>query len=245
MPLPLKILLVIIALILIYVVYAFFRTRHYINIGNGLADAAVKYEQHPENPTVRILTIGDSSVVGTGASKPQESVAGYLGAKYPHADITNIGVNGAKTMEIAPRLASFADQRFDLVLIHAGGNDIVRFTKLSEVEESVRAILQEATKLSDNVIILHGGDVGTARLFPAGTRWLFTRRTHQVREIFLRLTKKFDVHYIDLWRKDANDPFFEDPKRFYAADWFHPSSHGYKDWFDHIEPVLDTLPLRI
>lgn len=241
MPLPLKITFIILAIILLYVVYAFFRTRHFIAIGNGIADAAVKYEQHPENPTMHILTIGDSSVVGTGASKPEESVAGYLGAKYPTADITNIGVNGAKTMEIAPRLAGLNNKKFDLVLIHAGGNDIVRFTKLPEVEQSLQAIFQEAVKLSDNVIILHGGDVGTARLFPAGTRWIFSRRTFQVRDIFLRRTKEFGIHYIDLWRKDNNDPFFSDPERFYAADWFHPSSDGYKDWFDHIEPVLDKL----
>lgn len=216
------------------------RTRRLIGIGNNLADQAAPYEQHPQNPTMRILVIGDSTAVGTGASTPEESTTGRLGQDYPKAKIVNLGVNGSKTHELPARLKKLRGQRFDLVVLHTGGNDIVRFTPYKKIEENLRTVLQHTKELSDTVVVLHGGNVGTAKIFPPGTRWLFTRRTEKVRDIFLRLTEEFGAHYVDLWRRGKDDPFFADPDIYYASDYFHPSSLGYQDWYEHIVATLQN-----
>jgi hypothetical protein len=164
-----KISLAILIGIVVYTAYQTIRTRYYISIGIRLADSAVKYEQHPVNPTLRILTIGDSSVVGTGSTDPALSVAGRLGADYPTADITNLGVNGTRTQELIERFQSIQDQHYDLIIIHTGGNDIVHFTKMADIESGLRQVLDLATPLSDSVIVLHGGNIGSSKLFPAPT----------------------------------------------------------------------------
>ncbi len=228
-------------LLLVYVAYQIIRTRYYISIGIGLAEAAVKYEQHPANPTIRILTIGDSSVVGTGSTDPTLTVAGRLGTDYPTADITNLGVNGTRTLELIERFKGIQGQHYDLIIIHTGGNDIVHFTSMADIESGLGQVLELATTMSDSVIVLHGGNVGSSKLFPAPTRWIFTYRTKKVREIFMRVTTEKGVHYVDLFREGKSDPFVTDPKKYYGSDYFHPSADGYGDWYSGIKQFLPPL----
>ena len=191
---------------------------------------------------MRILNIGDSSVVGTGSADEKLSVAGRLGADYPKATVVNLGVNGTRTKQLIERFDGIADQRFDLIVIHTGGNDIVRFTPYAELEESLRVVLDKATKLSDSVVLLHGGNVGTSRLFPSPVRWVYTKRTSAVRDIWQRVSEEKGVYYVDLWRRFEDDPFHIDPATYYSADMFHPSGAGYGDWYRHVAEVIPLTP---
>ncbi len=234
---------IIIALVLslaIYSTFQYFRTGHFIKIGESLAEEAKTrpFEQHPKNPTARILNIGDSSVVGTGSKDEKLSVAGRLGADFPTAEIINLGINGTKTKELIERFQNIQDQRFDLIVIHTGGNDIVRFTPLDELEESLMVTLDLANNITDSVIILHGGNVGTSRLFPIPMRWIYTYRTSKVRDIWKKVSIEKNVHYVDLWRKFKEDPFHVDPDKYYSPDIFHPSGEGYGDWYRHIKEII-------
>lgn len=233
-----KVTLIIITIIFIYTLTQYIRTRYYVRLGIDLAQSAQSYEQHPEGATQRILIIGDSTAVGTGASSPLFSTAGRLGQDYPLADITNLGVNGSKVAELIPRLEAIQSQEFDLVLIQIGGNDIVRFTNYAELEDDLKVVLQLANQIGNRVIILHCGNVGTAPLFPVGSRWIFTKRTADVREIYQRIVPEYNATYIDLWRDASNDPFAQDPHKYYAADLFHPSNEGYADWYSFIKAAL-------
>lgn len=238
-----KAIIIILSLLLLYTAVQVIRTKHFIRIGEGLAAEAAPraYEQHPENPSMRILNIGDSSVVGTGAEDPKLSVAGRLGADFPSADITNLGVNGTKTGELIERFQGIQDQRFDLIVIHTGGNDIVRFIPYEELERDLPQVLDLANNIGNEVVLLHGGNVGTSTLFPAPTRWIFTKRTAAVRDIWIQMSEEKGVHYVDLFRRGKDDPFWADPQKYYAADGFHPSDHGYGDWYAHIKEVLDEI----
>lgn len=242
MNLMIKIILGLVIALTIYVIVQYARTRYYIHIGIALAEAAVAYEQHPDNPTQNILVIGDSTVVGTGAMQAADSTAGLLGKDYPTADITNKGVNGSRVADLVDRFTEFEDDQFDLVLIQIGGNDIVRFTNLADLETNLNTVFTEANRVGKEVIILHCGNLGTAKLLPLGTRWIFTQRTAKVRAIYQRLAPQYQAAYIDLWRLGDSDPFANDPDTFYAADYFHPSSAGYADWYAHIKLALPKFP---
>lgn len=236
-----KILLVALAILLIYVAIEYLHTTRLIRIGEGLAAAAVPFSRQTTS-SQRILIIGDSTAVGTGASSPETSLAGLLGNHYPNASIENRGVNGAKIADLKPRFESIANERYDLIEIHIGGNDIVRFTNVKDIEQDLNNVLAQAKKLSDNVILITSGNVGTSVLFPAPSRFLFTKRTRQVREIFIRVAKIHDVSYVDLFHEAAEDPFAKDPAKYYAADFFHPSDAGYQFWFDQTHVHYPMLP---
>jgi lysophospholipase L1-like esterase len=241
MSLALKILLVLGVILVAFIAYQAIRTRHFIRIGVGLAQAAVPFERRLPGAETRILVIGDSSAVGTGAADPAQSIAGRLGADYPAAEILNEGFNGRKTAELVPRLQELAaaGEHYDLMVIQIGGNDIVRFTPYDEAAASLDQALQLATTMADQVVLLHGGNVGTAKLLPLGTRWIFTQRTKRVRENWLATADRYPtVHYVDIFRRAQHDPFATDPEKFYAADQFHPSGDGYGDWYRFVQQTM-------
>lgn len=246
MPLPLKITVGILVVLVVFALYQYFRKKHYIAVGEALAAEAALHPYSQENPnaTLRILIIGDSTVVGTGADDPEHSVAGYLGADYPDAELVNLGVNGTRTHGLIERFEGIQDQHFDLVLIHTGGNDIVYNTDHTQLAQDLGTVLDLAKKVGDEVVLLSCGSVGTAPLFPFGTHWIFTARTKEVRDIFMPIAESKGVHYVDLLRETDLDPFAKDTDLYYAADKFHPSSTGYLDWYEHIKAVLDTLDLN-
>lgn len=220
------------------------RTFYYIRIGRGLAASAVAYSQEGIDSAPRVLVIGDSTAVGVGAATPEESLAGLLGRDFPQATIVNAGVSGAKTHELIERLKQRHGERYALVLLHIGGNDIVRGTPTTDLLRDIAEVLRLARRLSDNVVLVTSGNVGTAKLFPPGYRWLLERRTRYVRELFMNEAQQADAHYVDLFREQAHDPFARDPHRYYAADMFHPSSEGYADWYALIQLTLHSLPLH-
>lgn len=231
-----KPILLICLVIAIFITYQVIRTRRYIAIGVELANAAIPYEQEGEGK--RILIIGDSTAVGTGAHESAGSIAGLVGKKYPNAMIKNLGVNGAITKELIPRLEA-EEGHYDLLMIHIGGNDTRKFIDVQEVDTNLREILTLAKKKSDAITLTSTGNMGTAKLLPFGVRWLYERQTRKVREVFLQVASDFDVPYSDIFREPANDPFAQEPQTYYSADWFHPSSEGYKDWFVFIEDSID------
>lgn len=236
-----KITLVLVGIIGVFLAYQVGRTIHYIRVGRGIEKVTIPFARSLLGATKRILVIGDSSAVGVGAGAPSQSVAGLLGEHYPGAEIVNAGVSGARTRELSSRLAAFSGQRFDLVLVQIGGNDIVRFTDQKALGASLGSALDEAKKLSNNVVLMSSGNVGTALLFPPGVRWLHERKTRQVREQFMAIAAGRNVAYVDLFRERAQDPFASEPAKFYAADYFHPSALGYSDWFERMVPHLPVF----
>jgi len=238
-----KIIIIIIVLLLLFAAVQVIKSRHFIRIGVKLADQAVSFTREIPDAEANILMIGDSTCVGTGAENPDLSIAGRVGKTFPDADVKNLGVNGAKTHELIPRLQKLDGQHFNLIMLHIGGNDIVRFTDLKELKKSIETVLELATSLADNVTLTTTGNMATARLLPFGTRWLFDKQTRKVRSIFKEAAEKYGASYVDLFREKPVDPFAQDPDKFYAPDNFHPSGAGYGDWFTIIEMSLAKIKL--
>ncbi len=232
----LKLLLILLAALLIYCGIQYLITQRLIKIGVAQVEITKAYEQSPENPTHTVLVMGDSSAVGVGAATPSESVAGYLGADFPDAQITNLAISGLRLAGLIVELQKLpANTHVDLLILQIGGNDIVNRTPLAQVETDLQKVLTLATPQADQIIIFHGGNVGTSRLLPWPTRWFFRRRTLAVREIYLRNITDPKIHYIDMFRSHTDDPYFQNPPKYYSADFFHPGSEGYKDWYELVK----------
>lgn len=232
-------LLVIIFLLLLYVVYngALFNSR--VKKGQDLATHAVAYSQSPPSIDKKILMIGDSTVVGTGASKSEESVAGKIGAAYPNMQIVNKGVNGAQTKNVLDAIKLVEETDYDIILIHVGGNDVVKLANLDESGHQAESLLDEAEKRGTHVFLLTGGSIGFAPIIPFPVNLFYNKRSLALRALFKAAVKKHERStYIDLYRPKKDDPFSIDPARYYAADGFHPSSDGYEIWYREIKKAF-------
>ena len=203
--------------------------------GGALAAASEAFEHRRPEAAKSLLVIGDSTGVGTGAIRPGDSVAGRLAALLPHIEIVNLARDGARMGELMEQLHSAPGRAFDAILIQAGGNDILRFTDLDRLRESVTDLLRATRARADFVVMMSTGDVGTAPAFPIPINWIYSWRTKRVRALFLELTAREGIDYVDLFDPSAENPFYREPERFYAGDGLHPSGEGYRLWFERLK----------
>ncbi len=228
----------------IIILWQFVSSRHYIQIGKGLAAHTVAFSRHLDHPKFRILFVGDSSAVGVGTSSPEHSIAGLTGKLYPEAEIVNVSVSGSKAHDVIAQLKNVTEQ-YNLIMVHVGGNDVVRFTPYKQLTTDVQEVLELAVSKGKHVLVTSTGNVGTAKLLPAFSRPLYTWRSRGVRAVLKHqvAASKGNVRYTDLFREQAKDPFALEPEKYYAADMFHPSDAGYEEWFVLITKELANFHL--
>lgn len=204
----------------------------YMRVGESLADDAVAFERKAIQHAPTVLVVGDSTGVGTGATTPGESIAGRLGAAFPHVSIVNRAVNGARTLDVIMQLAGADPGRYDLVLVHAGGNDVLRRTPLKALAPQADALMRLARKLSPNVIVTTIPNIGLLPLFFPPVSWWISRRSRQVCALYAASARQHGAHYLDFFHERGTCPLTKDPQRYFASDGLHPSSECYQYVFD-------------
>jgi lysophospholipase L1-like esterase len=208
-----------------------------VNQSIELARASQPFEHSPASPTQRLLIAGDSTAVGTGASSPEHSLAGLIARGHPTLQITNHARDGAMFADVAAQLA--AAPRHDIVLIQAGGNDVIRLRNTSELRADVQRALDAARERADVVIVMPAGNVGNAPFFFAPLSWWMTARSRAMHRIVEEEAERRGALYVSLFQERADDPFAQRPE-LNAADGLHPSDAGYRVWWQVLQPVLDS-----
>ena len=203
----------------------------------ALTSASTAFEIAPPAPTQRLLVIGDSTAVGTGAGNPALSIAGRLAQTFPQLRIDNRAVDGARTADVLQQLKRDRAGRFDAILIQTGGNDILRLTKPGQLQRVTEELFAVAHEQSDHVVMMSTGDVGRAPAIPWPLSALYSRRTRAVRALFIELASANDIDYVDLFDPRPDNPFIRDPQKYYARDGLHPSAAGYGVWFARLMAV--------
>ena len=191
---------VILGIFILWILYHGIRIGMLFYRGRDSYFSTTAFEQHVANPEYRILVAGDSTAFGIGAKKPEESTAGRLGALYPHAEISNISKSGDRVVDtlIKLREVSTVSEKYNLLLMQVGANDITRRTPLDKLQKDLGDLLDVANETSQQVIILHSADVGTAPIFPEPIDWYLGRQSRMVRDLFLQVTAEKRVTYVDL-----------------------------------------------
>ncbi|MEK7604191.1 MAG: SGNH/GDSL hydrolase family protein [Patescibacteria group bacterium] len=199
----------------------------------------VVYSAQRDGPK-RILVLGDSTAYGTGADAPEDTIAGRLGRDFPHTSILNVAVNGSLVRDAITQLERTDSQTFDLIVISTGGNDILFRTSVTSLERDLRRLLDQAiAKSNRRVVVLFYANLGQAPFFPAFIRSVIGRRTDIVHDVFARATDAVGLPLVELFitekiHKYTSNPFFENPDRYYAKDKMHPSSEGYRLWYNYL-----------
>lgn len=185
--------------------------------------------------TSSILIAGDSTAVGTGATDPKHTVAGLLSRDFPHTGIVNVAVNGSCAKSVLDQLECVGDNKFSMIIISTGGNDVWAFTPLKKLRTDLHLVLDKAKQMSDHrVILLFFGNEGSAPFFPFLIRGLLMKRTERVKDLFKEVAHDERVPLLELFSDPRQNPFVKDPKRMFARDGLHPSDAGYWEWYKHL-----------
>jgi lysophospholipase L1-like esterase len=134
-------------------------------------------------------------------------------------------------------------ERVDMVLVMAGGNDVVRLRDLRALQTDVNRVLARAREHSTQVVFMPAGNVGNAPFFFPPVSWLMTWRSRQLHAIARESSSRHGATFVSLFRERADDPFVQQPG-LNARDGLHPSDAGYRVWFGELMAQA-ALPQRL
>ena len=197
-----------------------------------LARKSQPFQQRPAGATSRLLVVGDSTAVGTGADAPAASVAGRLGQAYPQLWVENRAQDGATLADVVAQMRG-ADGHFDVVLVQAGGNDVIRLSDMDAVRQTVKDLACAARDKAPLVLLMPAGNVGNSPFFFSPVRGWMTRRSRALHAVVLDAAASCGSTYINLFQERADDPFVQGPA-LHARDGLHPSDAGYGVWFEEL-----------
>lgn len=196
-----------------------------------LARRSTPFQQNPVNAKLSLLIVGDSTGVGTGASAPGNSLAGLLGSAYPGLRIDNRARDGATFADVVRQFEG--TQRFDLVLIQAGGNDVIRLRSDDDVRADIDRVTALARERSDRVVLMPAGNVGNAPFFFAPVSGYMTQRARRMHGFVRESAARHGAVVVNLFKEKGDDPFVQVPG-LHAVDGLHPSDAGYRLWRDEL-----------
>ena len=178
----------------------------------------------------RILVIGDSTAAGTGAG-PESSIAGRLAADFPTARVDNRGVDGARTHDTLGQLLADHGPRPRMLVIMTGGNDIIQLAPAASIERDFDALLRVAVKRADHVVLITSGNLRNAPrlMWPANA--VLGWRSRVSHDVVSRAVAAYPIIHVSMYRPTEEDPFGQEPARYYSSDGIHPSAHGYGLWY--------------
>ena len=204
-----------------------------LSVSRNLADAARPYSAHPTDPQRTLLIVGDSTALGTGADSPQSSLAGWIGNAHPQWRIDNRAANGAKFVDVVQQLRD-ADSGYDLVLVVAGGNDVIQLTSMDTLRAGMADAVDLAHARGRRVVLMPCGNVGHAPFFLPPLTWWMDARSKEMHAIARSVAQDGGARYITLLQPKETDPFVLHSQELHAADGLHPSSAGYRQWYTEL-----------
>ncbi|MES2715446.1 MAG: GDSL-type esterase/lipase family protein [Pseudomonadota bacterium] len=187
-------------------------------------------QARPAGVTQRLLVVGDSTAVGTGASSAAQSLVGLIAAAHPDWQIQNLAANGARFADVALQLAG-ADAGHDRVLVLAGGNDVIRLTGGAALQADLQRVVALAQQKGRRVVLMPAGSVGHAPFFWPPLSWWMDARSRALHAMVQQVAQARGLVYVRLLQPRHQDPFVQQPALLHAADGLHPSDAGYRLWY--------------
>ena len=209
-----------------------------------LAASGRRFERRSTIQGTSILVLGDSTGVGVGAKLPEESIAGLLATDFPDANIVNISESGARvshTFEQARRCLDLG-LRFDIAVLHVGGNDIVEATPNDRLAADCDALLIELARVARRTVWLGPPNLGWAPLFPLGYSWVMGARSKVAIAVFSKCADRHGAAFVDFSAPSHATHFGRRRREHFAADGFHPNSSSYRYGYAAAREAMGLLP---
>ncbi|MDB5175790.1 MAG: esterase [Candidatus Saccharibacteria bacterium] len=226
-----RILYILGALLLLFVsieAVALLRLKHSINDNAAYWRGVAK---NTKDGSITYVALGDSTAQGIGASEPGNGYVGLLANDIARATCKsvhtiNLSVSGARIHDVIEKqLPQLHKYKPDVVTIEIGANDATQFDA-QKFEREFRQLLPALPR---------GTIVSNLPYF--GGRIKRSSEVTQANKIIARAVKEQGgLRLADVYSATK----VNNSVRNYAADWFHPSDRGYRNWRDAFwRPLLD------
>lgn len=192
-------------------------------------------------PRLNFVVIGDSTSVGVGASKPEETFPWLLAERLAgqfRVCLDVVGFSGARMADAAgiqtPEAVALDP---DLVLVGIGGNDATHLTSISRVRAELARMLDDLGRTGASVVVVGPGEMRGVLAIPQPLRTLTVWSARRVGRVIREETRRRRLPLVDLAGL-TGEAFRRAPHRYYSKDLFHPGAEGYALWADAMAPTV-------
>lgn len=201
----------------------------------------------PDQPTLRIAVLGDSSVTAPGVSGADDiwvrRVCQRM-AESHHVVLRSFAVGGAMAHDlIREQLPPALVFDPDLVFVSVGANDAIKGVPLRVFERNLDHLVESLAAAGAVVVQSGVGDLGSIpRLYPP-LRYLMSRRALRFDRAHWRVAKRHAATVVDQ-RSDDRSVWYEN-RELWADDLFHVSPHGHARWAETTWRSISHLVERL
>ncbi len=195
-------------------------------------------------PSIRIVALGDSLALGTGASSPEKGFIFQaflrLRERYPLSRIDDLAIGGATAADVlrlqVPRLAHEAGANAAILCV--GGNDVLHRTSTAAFAATyARLVATVRDRLPTARLVLCGvPDVGLSPLFSGADAQTTARLAGAYDTTVRDIARHGDLAFADLY--GATRAHRTEIGRLLSEDRFHPSDAGHAVFASALAPVL-------
>jgi lysophospholipase L1-like esterase len=200
-----------------------------------------------------VAVLGDSLARGMRASTPASGFVGLLfsriSAERPGSRLVNVSVPGAQTRQMPAQVATLQEPHVDLVLLVAGGNDVMAATDPVSLARDERSAFDAIARRYPGAVVVFTNvpDVSRRRFtfrslgrnvfLPAPMRLSLAGIVSYDNALVERIGSRRKAALIDLQAlsrtREGYDP------RFISRDGLHPNDAGHLKLADFAWPVVN------
>lgn len=176
---------------------------------------------------IKLVALGDSLSDGVGVDNYRNSFPYILAEKLAGGvgiELINLANAGDTSYEVVNnQLARAISAKPDIATVLVGVNDIHRRIGGGIFEKNYTKIVQSMRETDAKVYCLSLPYLGSEKIVRFPYNLLLDWQTKDLNKIIERIASQDGCQFIDLYKIKKSD-------NFYAADLFHPSEVGYKEW---------------
>lgn len=227
------VLLLILFIIVVLVIRALYV---YVSVGIFRKSWERGNQQRVSEDSIVIVALGDSTVQGIGALRPQDGFVGNVARRVERqtgkkVQVYNFSKSGAESGEVLSEQLQKVKQlpRYDVALLAVGPNDITHKKSLKDFKSNLATILRT----------LDASKTVVSNFPPMDPKDSEGNSSYEWGEAAQRIAQSNGARVAKVYQNVK--PRNNDP-RIFAGDFYHPSGTGYQLWANAFTPeVLKVL----
>lgn len=199
-------------------------------------------------PPLRLVLLGDSSALGVGVDRVDDTVGGQLarllaqgggptGEREHRVFLSSVGVSGSRSSDLATQVArALLGERPDIAVILIGANDVTGGRRPGESAAHLSTAVRRLRDAGVEVVVGTCPDLGAVRAIAPPLRQVtgwFGRRTARAQAGAVIAA---GGAVVDLGAETG--PVFRADAGTLCHDGFHPSADGYRVWAHALLPAV-------
>ncbi|MFI7216170.1 SGNH/GDSL hydrolase family protein [Micromonospora maritima] len=219
------------------------RTREYAQPELGLVLRATV--GRAEAPPLRLVLLGDSSALGVGVDRFEETIGGQLahllaeGPTGRRVHLSSVGVSGSRATDLATQVArALLGERPDVAVVLIGANDATALARPADAAAYLGSAVRRLREAHVEVVVGTCPDLGAVRAVAAPLRQVLGWSGRRMARAQTSAVLDAGGTVVDLGTETG--PVFRADAGTLCHDGFHPSADGYRVWAHALLPAVEA-----